>query len=266
MNLSATSRIAIAGLFLSMVSTIGIAQGNNSSYDPSTQQSSSKQKHDFIDSTLKRINPCDIDYGKHLDEGRRIVLEGTIESAYFWSNIVSLGLLGCLFIIITYQHRIERRREWAAAEMLAQYEHALSLANARVEEATQRNYGLMEALILLRESARRSRALPADIPDHSRPPVPRSRVASTPPLPASPAKDDAIEAMTASTVSTTTKTHPGNQIGLFKPEVDLVMKVNSLEQQLGRSRDEAKLLRRQVNEAGQRAQAEEQKNRALKGE
>ena len=44
------------------------------------------------------------------------------------------------------------------------------------------------------------------------------------------------------------------------------MKVNSLEQQLGRSRDETKLLRRQVNEAGQRVQAEEQKNRALKGE
>ena len=44
------------------------------------------------------------------------------------------------------------------------------------------------------------------------------------------------------------------------------MKVNSLEQQLGRSRDETKLLRRQVNEASQRAQAEEQKNRALKGE
>ena len=265
MNLNRTSRIAIGGLFLSMVSSICVAQGNNSTYDPSPQRPA-KHKDGFIDSTLKRINPCDTDYGKHLADGRRIVLEGTIESAYFWSNIVSVGLLGCLFIIIIYQHRVERGREWAAAEMLAQYEHALSLANARVEEATQRNYGLMEALTVLQESALRSQALPADIPDHSRPPVPRSRVASTPPLPASPAKDDAIGAMTASTVSTTTKTHPGDQIGLFKPEVDLVMKVNSLEQQLGRSRDEAKLLRRQVNEAGQRAQAEEQKNRALKGE
>jgi len=55
-------------------------------------------------------------------------------------------------------------------------------------------------------------------------------------------------------------------MGLFKPDVDLVMKVNSLEQQLGRSRDEAKLLRRQVNEAVQRAQAEQEKNRALKGQ
>ena len=42
---------------------------------------------------------------------------------------------------------------------------------------------------------------------------------------------------------------PANQIGLFKPDVDLIMKVNSLEQQLGRSQDEAKLLRRQLNES-----------------
>jgi hypothetical protein len=44
------------------------------------------------------------------------------------------------------------------------------------------------------------------------------------------------------------------------------MKVNSLEQQLVRSRDEAKLLRRQLNGADQRTQAEQQKNKALKGE
>ena len=139
-------------------------------------------------------------------------------------------------------------------------------ANAQVEEATQRNCGLMEALTLLRESALRSQALPADIPDHSRPSAPRSRAASTPPSPASPAKDNSVKPVSASTGSAATTTHPGNQIGLFKPEVDLVMKVNSLEQQLGRSRDETKLLRRQVNEASQRAQVEEQKNRALKGE
>ena len=83
------------------------------------------------------------------------LLKETIESTYFWSNIVSLGLLGCLFIIIIYQHRVQGRREWTAAEMLAQYEHSLSLANAQVDEATKRNCGLMEALTLLRESALR---------------------------------------------------------------------------------------------------------------
>ena len=266
MNVNRTSRIAVAGLILAMVSPVSSAQGNRSSYDPLTQQRSSKQKDGFVDSTLKRINPCDTDYGQHLDDGRRMVLQKTIESAYFWSNIVSLGLLGCLFIIIIYQHRVQARREWTAAEMLAQYEHSLSLANAQLEEATKRNYGLMEALTLLRESALRSPALPADLPDHSRIPAPRSRTASTPAVPAPPAKDNSSKPTAASTVSAAATTQPADQIGLFKPEVELVMKVNSLEQQLGRSRDETKLLRRQVNEAGQRVQAEEQKNRVLKGE
>jgi hypothetical protein len=58
---------------------------------------------------------------------------------------------------------------------------------------------------------------------------------------------------------------PTNHIGLFKPEVDLIMKVNSLEQQLGRSQDEAKLLRRQVGESDRRLQEEQQRNRSLKG-
>ena len=72
--------------------------------------------------------------------------------------------------------------------------------------------------------------------------------------------------MAASTGSAVATTQPAGQIGLFKPDVELVMKVNSLEQQLVRSRDEAKLLRRQVNKTGERVQAEEQKNRVLKGE
>ena len=128
-----------------MMSAVCVAQGNKSSYDPMTQSRSSKQRDGFVDSALKRINPCDTDYGQHLDEIRRTVLKTTIESAYFWSNIVSLGLLGCLFIIIVYQHGVQRRREWTVAETLAQYEHSLSLANAQVEEATRRNDGLMEA-------------------------------------------------------------------------------------------------------------------------
>ena len=91
MNVNRTSRIAVAGLFLSMVSAACIAQGNNSSYDPLTQRRSPKQTDGFVDSTLKRINPCDTDYGQHLDELRKMVLKGTIEK--------------CLLLV---QHRISR--------------------------------------------------------------------------------------------------------------------------------------------------------------
>ena len=142
------------------------------------------------------------------------------------------GCSACLFVIIVYQRRVQARREWTAAEMLAQYEYSLSLANAQVDETTKRNCGLMEALTLS-ERVGAPGALPADMPDHSRAPALRSRAASGPPLPA--AKDNAVKPTPASTVSAAPATQPGNQIGLFKPEVDLVMKVNSLEQQLGRS-------------------------------
>ena len=43
------------------------------------------------------------------------------------------------------------------------------------------------------------------------------------------------------------------------------MKVNALEQQLTRAEEQQKELRRQLNESGRKLQAEQEKNRALKG-
>jgi hypothetical protein len=53
---------------------------------------------------------------------------------------------------------------------------------------------------------------------------------------------------------------------LFKPEVELVTRVNSLEQQLGRSHETEKHLRRQLNEAGRKLQAEQERNRSSRVE
>ena len=156
MDVSRTSRIVVAGLFLAMLPLVCFAQERRPSYDPTGQAQSSKPKDGFVDFALKSINPADKDYGQCLDEGRKMLLEETVRNGYFWSNLVALGLLACLFVIIVYQHRVQTSREWTAAETLAQYEHSLSRANAQVEEATNRNRGLMEALTALRESALRS--------------------------------------------------------------------------------------------------------------
>jgi hypothetical protein len=230
------------------------------------QQRPSKQKDGFVDSTLKRINPCDTDYGQHLDEGRRMALQESIESAYFWSNIMSLGLLGCLFIIIVYQHRVQRRRDWTAAEMLAQYEYSLSLANAQVGEATKRNSGLMEALTTLRESALRSHSPSAGISESATAaPTPR-RAPVVQAIPPVAAKTNSTKPAADHSVVIATPTEPSVQIGLFRPEVELITKVNSLEQQLGRSEEREKALRRQVSESARKLQAEREQNRTLKGE
>ena len=83
---------------------------------------------------------------------------------------------------------------------------------------------------------------------------------------AAPAISSSAKSGTERASSTAVAVAPVNQMGLFKPDVDLVIKVNSLEQQLARSREESQQLRRQLTDSDRRLQAEQQKNRALKGE
>jgi hypothetical protein len=248
-----------------MLPLVCFAQERRPSYDPTGQAQSSKPKDGFVDFALKSINPADKDYGQCLDEGRKMLLEETVRNGYFWSNLVALGLLACLFVIIVYQHRVQTCREWAAAETLAQYEHSLSRANAQVEEATKRNRGLMEALTALRDSALRSQSTPAEAQDRPAVETVGSRSIQHTGQPSGVNQEQRYQIGPAVPRGQRPQHHPANQIGLFKPDVDLIMKVNSLEQQLGRSQDEAKLLRRQLNESDRRLQEEQQRNRSLKG-
>ena len=265
MNVSRPSRIVVAGLYLAMLPSLCFAQARRSGYDPAAQAQSPRQKDGFVDFALKRINAADKDYGQCLDEGRKMLLEETIRNGYFWSNLVALGLLACLFVFIVYQHRVQTCREWTAAEMLAQHEHALARANAHVEEATSRNRGLMEALTALRESALRSKAPPGEAQDRPALQTVSSRASSIQASHVATPKNGNATSAADRSASAATATRPANQPGLFKPDVELIMKVNSLEQQLGRSQDEAKLLRRQLNESDRRLQEEQQRNRSLKG-
>ncbi len=265
MDVSRPFRIVVAGLFLAMLPLLCFAQARPSGYDPAAQEQPRKQKDGFVDFALKSINPADKDYGQCLDEGRKLLIEETMRDGYFWSNLVALGLLAFLFVIIVYQHGVQTSREWTAAEMLAQYERSLSRANAHVEQATNRNRGLMEALTALRESALRSQSPLGEAQDRSALQTVSSRTSTIPASQVASTKSSSVTSVPIRSARAATATPLANQIGLFKPEVDLVMKVNSLEQQLGRSQDEAKLLRRQLNESDRRLQEEQQRNRSLKG-
>ena len=188
-----------------------------------------------------------------------------MQNGFFWSNVVTLGLLGCLFLIVVYQHRQRVRREWTIAEVLQQYEHALLRANAQVDDATKRNHELSEALTSARETVFRSPMVSTE----------RRRISDSKSHFEAHRRNPTVEATAATTtVVSAGVTAPNgrrngskvaNQMGLFKPEVDLILKVNSLEQQLGRSQEQEKQLRRQLTQADLRLQAEQQKNRTLKG-
>ncbi len=268
MDLKRALRIAVTVLAVAALSALSSGQSAGNTYNPAARQAPAKPRDGFIDFTLKRINPADQDYGKCLDEGRVRLLDESLKSGYFWSNLVALGLLGCLFAIIVYQHKIQTRRDWTAAEMLGQCEHALSGSTARLDEVTRENRGLIEDLAALREAALRSAPPAQDSPDGPAPAPIKPRALSarvaTPAPKASVAKVTA-ERDTATAARTATAVEPEPQMALFKPDAALIMRVNTLEQQLARSDEQRKELSRQLNEAGRKLQAEQEKNRALKG-
>ena len=265
MEVSCASRIPAVVLFIALLSLFSVAHSGHSNHDPAAHQGSPKPQDGFVNFTLRSINPADADYGKCLGEGRTLLLENSVEHGYFWSNIVALGLLGCLFIIIVFQHRIQAKREWAAAEILGQFEQSLAQANAQVEEATKRNRALTESFAALKQQTLHSQPLPADTLDRTPFRPTRSHTASIQVSTTTASKGDGTKPAADRPAVATAAPNPGGQIALFKPEVELVTKVNVLEQQLGRSHEMEKHLRHQLNETGRRLQAEQEKNRSLKG-
>ena len=250
---------------LSTAVWVGAMQAQRSAYDPAAHDAPPKPKQSFTDYTLKRINPSDKDYGECLDQGRKLILHESIQNGFFWSNVVTLSLLGCLFVIVVYQHRQRVRREWTTGEVLQQYEHALLRANAQVDTATKRNHEFSEELISARENASRS---PVVLTERRESPTLRAtskRAAEAQPVEATAAKSTVVSAGDTAPNGGGNGSKAANQMGLFKPEVDLILKVNSLEQQLERSQEQEKQLRRQLSQANLRLQAEQQKNRTLKG-
>ena len=266
MDVRSTTSAVLAVFLATSLSALCWAQSTRSTYDPAANGRPSKPRQSFVDFTLKRINSSNKDYGQYLDENRKLLLTQTIENGYFWSNLVSLGLLGCLFIVIVYQQKRHARGEWMAADALGQLEHALARAKGQVEEANKRNQGFMQSLSSLRESTLRTPTLPTDAPDGngsaSRPRATAVQKKATAPPTNGNAKATSTE--TASVVPS--KTVTGAQIALFNGDGDLVMKLNSQEQQITAMREQMNLLRRQLTESERKVRAEQEKNRSLKGE
>src|SRR4029077_3660965 len=148
--------IAPVALLVATSGTFSIAQAGHSNYDPAAHSASSKPRDSFLDFTLRRINSSEANYGQCLSEDRRILLEETLGNAYFWSNIVALGVLGWLFLVIVYQHKVQIRREWTTAEIVTELEQSLTRSKAQLAEASKKNGELKDALAALKESPSRS--------------------------------------------------------------------------------------------------------------
>jgi hypothetical protein len=241
--------------------------GQQKSANNATSNSAAfKQRQGFLDYTLRRINPNDRDYGECISEGRRILLSETVENGYFWSNVVSLNLLGCCFIFIIHRGRVQQQNELMDAEAFAQLHNALHRAEAQVEDATKRNQQLIESLAAASEAVSRTPQLRNDIVE----PAPKKESAggtqSASALTPVAIKGAAKVSTIAVGTPPTKEAKPAPQLGLFSPDVEQIAQVNALQQQLIRCQERVKNLSRQLNDAERRLQEEQQKNRSLRGE
>jgi hypothetical protein len=228
-------------------------QSRPSKYDPAFQQRPSGQSNNFLDFTLGRINPENKDYGECLSEARLLLLHETIKSGYFWSNVIALGLLTCFFIVIIYQQRLLARREWSTAEVLTQFEQALTGCQSRLAEASRKNCELAEALGTALEV--RAHAFPPPMAVADPGVVASPKTASSAPNPASTANPGPAKQQDGHQRNAAVQ--PANQMRLFSPDADLIMKVNSLEQQLAHSQKDNHALRRRIAGGGIRQASEE---------
>jgi hypothetical protein len=258
-------RIAAAAILVATWGNFSVAQAGHSSYDPAPHSASFKPRDSFLDFTLRHINAADSNYGECLTEDRRILLEGTLRNAYFWSNIVALGLLGCFFIVIVYQQRVQTRREWTTAEIVTQLEQSLTRSRAQLAEATKKNGELKDALAALKESASRAPSMPPESTERAGSSTEKPRTTNTQSVSSATPRANSVKPTNGGSARSATGKDPVGQMRLFTPDADFVMKLNSLEQQLAQSREDNKQLRRRIADGDRRLETEQERNRQLKG-
>jgi len=87
-----------------------------------------RQRQGFFDYALGKINPSNTDYGAAMAEGRSDLVGHTMDDLYFWSNLMTLGLLVCAAGIMYFEWRSTAKKEIVASTIIAE------LWNGRVSD------------------------------------------------------------------------------------------------------------------------------------
>jgi hypothetical protein len=234
-------RTVSVGVLLLLLPSIAPCQPNRNKQDQPTQLHAHKRDDSFLQYTLKQVNPTDVDYGSRGARWRKAFVKRTLANRYFWSNTIALALLAGLSLATLYQWNSQSRRAWATADVLIQYEHALTRANVQIQDLTAKNHVLAAAIVDKKEQARHS----SSTPPLSREESPAKGTANPERLRIEPSRT-AVSKEAQPTQKHVQVTENGSQITLFTTEVDLMMTVNSLKQQLAHSEEKNTLLLRRI--------------------
>lgn len=205
----------------------GTGQTPGSNYDPAASRRAGPQKS-FLDWTLGRINPRDINYGDRIEEMRQRALDATVRDVGFWADATAVLVLGVAFVVIYWQYRQIRRLKFTTADLLVAYHNDLTALRNRFDQLLA-EYNLIK-------QGRDER--PEKIP------VPRPQ-----PLRLDSAASRNIKPPSNSNGGTPAPTEDGN-----------------VQQQLVHANETIGSLRRQVSTLSKRVEQQQQQSRKLRGE
>jgi hypothetical protein len=94
--------------------------GQTQSTSPQKAVQTQLQSQGFFDYALGKINPSNTDFGTTMTNGRDEFVGHTIDDLYFWSNVITLGLLVCAAGIVYFEWRSEAKKEIIAATIIAE--------------------------------------------------------------------------------------------------------------------------------------------------
>ena len=95
-------------------------------------------REDFFHASTKLINKNEVDYGAWIEERRRALLDASLTNPFFWYSALTTGLVMLLMLMYGVRVLDERRKLWRAAEVLTdlwnQDQYSRAQAAAAVEK------------------------------------------------------------------------------------------------------------------------------------
>ena len=160
----------------------------------------------------------------------------------------------------SFSSRLQTRRDWTAAQIIAEYEQELARSKVQIDQVMKSNHGLNTALAAIREPTLRPTPKPQDAGQRASSTVTEGRASSPQPAPLSPPRASCVNPPIERVAGTDATTGSAPQMATSKVDADIVARINLLEQQLAHAQEDNKQLRQRVAEADRRLELEQQRN------
>ena len=250
------TQLSVIVLLFSAIAPALVAQ--TQTVQPQKAAQTARQRQGFIDYALGKINPTNTDYGAAMAEGRTELVGHTIDDLYFWSNLLTLGLLVCAAGIIYFEWRSAAKKEIIAATIIAELWNSRVSDRIEIARRTEQFNQLVElhnaeverALMAKQQPNQAAEAETADLKDTVQALARRASVSNG---------DAAGISSDAHNTSPADPTLAGNRVMSVQQQVQLLK--NSLEA----TRNSERNLRERLNQVNTQLDEERKRNRTLKG-